>query len=85
MENLNKIDIATQVTDKWLLSVGFIAYGVEYKHPKLPHLALVLQETSETLGQLIDFYIYTDINTKKQVYSAYYLNTDDFLSEHKIE
>lgn len=71
----------------WLESKGFYHYGEEFRHPKLPNLALIFREVHEELGQLVDFYMYPDPQAERKVpvYSAYYLSVADFLSENEIE
>ena len=70
------------VTEDWLINLGMRRGENEILigESSNPPMAVRLQETSEELGVLVDFYLYSPTRLVN-VYSAYYLDRNDFLTD----
>lgn len=72
------------VTKEWLINLGMLDMGdgTLKSHVNIvgAPVAVKLQENSLDLGQLIDFYLYSP-SKLVNIYSAYYLDRDDFLTD----
>lgn len=84
--NSPKLDSdAPPLNFKWLKDHGFIEHNDLLLHPKMPNIGLHLEgEVSEDLGQLVYFYMMGENSRKQLIYTAYYLDSKDFLSENKV-